>query len=221
MGNDDRRQHGRIQHVMSAILELPQGKLPAELQSISKGGAAVTSPSLKATLQDALTLIINYASGQTLKLKSKIIWIRAEDNPPAVGLRFEDLSTEDEHQLQHLIKQFLNEGSKGGRRHPRIARRVPARYGETDELKAMLENISLGGLALIVDTPVKPKDQVEIEIQNPDGPPPLVVNGIVVYCHPAGQTGRDVYRVGIEFKDLSEATQASIKRLQNSLLETS
>ncbi len=217
--SSEKRKFGRIQHVFSVSVEFQNQTFEAELQSLSKEGASLTSIHLPVSLHDQVKLGIEHSSNPNIELQAKIIWVKEEEQPPVFGVKFESPSSSQEGKILSLMKDFLNDSPRGGRRHPRISRRVPARFSEEEELKAMLENISLGGLALIVETPLQPQDQIEVEIFPSPSSPPLIVGGRVVYCTSVKQTGRSAYRVGVEFKELTEKTLSEIQQLMDRLME--
>jgi hypothetical protein len=115
------------------------------------------------------------------------------------------------HALHELLDLMLISTGAEGRRHPRVARRMDLQYGTKGELRAMLADISRGGLSMIVDAPLVLDEEIFVQIPDEPGGAPLVLYARVVNQRTIERDDNPVYRVGLEFEDLSTETWQRLK----------
>ncbi len=154
MGSDDQRVHARIHISTSIEVASASGTREAQLRDLSKGGARFVTAAPVGPVGDTVELFLPSLGGDDIAVVAEII--RADDGPEGhtVAVRFETVAPEMRQPLHDLIEVLLTATGGGARAAPRVARRMDIRYGQLGELRAILEDMSRGGLAMTVAQPL-------------------------------------------------------------------
>src|SRR5207248_8906370 len=106
------------------------------------------------------------------------------------------------------------------RKEPRVARRMDIRFGQLGELRAILEDISRGGLAMTVGEPLALYEDLEITVPDTGGDQLLILRAKVVHQRAVDVGDETVYRVGLEFGQLRTETRRCVEDLLKTVVES-
>jgi c-di-GMP-binding flagellar brake protein YcgR len=214
MDGSEKRVHARAQIEGEVRVSGPGGVETGKLVDISKGGAGVLLPAAVGTVGETVEIFIEFHESLEIAVMAEIQRVKREEQGFFVGVRFNLVEPAMQKRLVGLIEHLLvkeNSEADGKRQHTRVAHRLPVTYGKLADLKAMIQNISMGGLAMTVDEPLVLYEQIEVTIPEPSGRDLLLLNGEVMNQHPIEQDGKTRYRIGIKFKDLSPIAKECLK----------
>jgi c-di-GMP-binding flagellar brake protein YcgR len=94
------------------------------------------------------------------------------------------------------------------------------RFGQLGELRAILEDISRGGLAMTVAAPLVLYEDLEVTVPDTIGEQLLIVRARVVHQRAIEVDGETVYRVGLEFSNLRTETRRCLNDLLKTVVES-
>ena len=182
MGDEENRVHARI-HVSTKIeVASPDGNVEAELKDLSKGGARFAAPTPVGRVGETIELFLPSLDGED-------ITVMARDHPPraegptahTVAVRFDAVEPAMRQPLNDLIEVLLTATGGGQRASPRVARRMDIRFGQLGELRAILEDISRGGLAMTVAEPLVLYEEIDVTVPDTGGDQLLILRARVVH----------------------------------------
>jgi c-di-GMP-binding flagellar brake protein YcgR len=220
MNEEERRVHPRIQAAGEVRVSGPKGAVNGTLRDVSKGGAAFFLPEPIGDLGDVVEVFLEFDGGMEIAVMAEIL--RIEESPQGLlhGVRFSLVEPSMQDTLLKLLEFLLKSKGSSIRKHSRVARRIPIRYGRVSELKAMLENISVGGLSMIVETPLVLYEEIEVSLPDLTGKDLLILNGRVVHQHPVEkESNLRGYRIGLQFKELNTEAKSCLDALLKRVLE--
>jgi c-di-GMP-binding flagellar brake protein YcgR len=94
------------------------------------------------------------------------------------------------------------------------------RYGQLGELRAILDDISQGGLAMTVADPLVLYEDLEVTVPDTGGDQLLILKARVVHQRAVEVDGEMVYRVGLEFGTMRTETRRCLNDLLKTVLES-
>ena len=219
MRDDELRVHARI-HVSTTIeVATPQGNVDATLRDLSKGGARFLVPRPVGLVGETIELFLPSLGGDDIAVMAEIIRSQEGTEGHTVAVRFEAVDPLMRQPLNDLIEVLLTATGGGTRKEPRVARRMDIRYGQLGELRAILEDISRGGLAMTVAEPLVLYEELEITVPDTGGDQLLILRAKVVHQRAVDVGGETVYRVGLEFGQLRTETRRCLDDLLKTVLE--
>lgn len=219
MGDEENRVHARI-HVSTNIeVATPDGNVEAQLRDLSKGGARFVTKASVGRVGETIELFLPSLMGEDIAVMAEII--RAQEGPDGhtVAVRFDAVDPQMRQPLQDLIEVLLTATGGGQRAAPRVSRRMDIRYGQLGELRAILEDISHGGLAMTVGEPLVLYEELDVTVPDTAGDQLLILRARVVHQRAVDHEGATVYRVGLEFTNLRVETRRCLNELLKSVLE--
>jgi c-di-GMP-binding flagellar brake protein YcgR len=220
MGADDQRVHARI-HVSTTIeVVTAQGTVEAELRDLSKGGARFVAQKTVGRIGDTVELYLPSLGDDAIVVMAEIIRAQPGGNGQTVAVRFQEVGPEMRQPLHDLIEVLLTATGGGLRAAPRVARRMDIRYGQLGELRAILEDISRGGLAMTVAQPLVLYEDIEVTVPDTSGEQLLILRARVVHQRALEVEGETVYRVGLEFGGMRTEARRCLDELLKTVLES-
>ena len=213
----DQRIHARI-HVSTEIeVTTPAGVVTAELRDLSKGGARfhVDVDNL-AKVGESVELFLPSLSGTEIAVMAELIRIIPERQGFDYAVRFDIVEPAMRQALLDLLEVLLSTSGGGRRTHARIARRIEIRFGPVEELRAILEDISGGGLMMTVGEPLVLYEEVDVTVPDLAGVELLILHARVVNQRSQIRDGHTSYQVGLEFGSM----RPEAKRLLDELLRS-
>jgi c-di-GMP-binding flagellar brake protein YcgR len=220
--SSEQRVHARI-HVQTKIdVQGVDGKrVDAELRDLSKGGARFEAIAHLGEVGNTITLFLPSLTGTDITVSAEVIRTTAATGDKQIyAVRFDDVEEQKRDQLLELIEVLLQTSGGGRRAHPRVARRIEVRFGQLADLRAILEDISAGGLLMTVNEPLVLYEEVDITVPDLGGGELIILHARVVNqrAENRGSAGQ-VYRVGLEFTAMRPETHRVIDALLQSVLE--
>lgn len=218
-GEDLRRQY-RINIDAPVMLSSADGsrRVAATLRNISWGGALVRAAELVADAGDPVHLLLPSGRGQEIPVQGIVLRVHDFGDSHELALRFDSISPDDEPRFRRVLEILLARPDGEGRRaESRLVQRLEIEYGDSGELRATLEDISAGGLLLIVPDPLELQQSLLIALSSADSTHTLELRARVVHqtCMPGEEV--DLYRVGLAFEhptpELRERVAALIRQL--------
>ena len=109
------------------------------------------------------------------------MYFRERDGAVIHGVQFLELDADKHRALGAFIEAVLRGGGGGDREHPRVQRRVEVVCKTKTRARAVLQDISKGGLRVAIDDlEVSQGDEIEIAVSIGKLPKPLALHGRVV-----------------------------------------
>jgi c-di-GMP-binding flagellar brake protein YcgR len=220
MGDEENRVHARI-HVSTTItVASPGGNIEATLRDVSKGGARFVTPMPVGRVGETIELFLPSLMGEDITVMAEVI--RSTEGPDGhtVAVRFDAVDPAMRQPLNDLIEVLLTATGGGQRTSPRVSKRMDIRFGQLGELRAILEDISRGGLAMTVAAPLVLYEDLEVTVPDTIGEQLLIVRARVVHQRAIEVDGETVYRVGLEFSNLRTETRRCLNDLLKTVVES-
>jgi len=204
----DKRRQLRISVTAPVQLSDPENRwlLPATIQNISWGGAAVRCKGMQGALEQRVCLHLPAGRNQKIAILATILRIEEVHGEPEFGLRFDSLSPEDEERLQQVLRILMMSSNPGDdrRSEARLVQRLEIEYGDAGEFRATLEDISSSGLMLTVPEPLEINQSLLVKLSSTDTPFNLNLRARVMHQTMVGSADFAMYRVGMQFEHPNE-----------------
>lgn len=219
MSGPEERVHARI-HVRTQIdVTTSDGRVEAELCDLSKGGARFEVPAAIARVGDTVELSLPSLDKGSIGVTAEVIRHQPIENGHLYAVRFNDVEPSMQDALHDLLEVLLSTYDGGGRRkHPRVARRIEIRFGQLEDLRGVLEDISAGGLLMTVPQPLVLYEEVDVTVPDLAGGELLILHARVVNQRAVSVEGRTDYRVGLEFSNLRPEARSCLDALLRSVV---
>jgi c-di-GMP-binding flagellar brake protein YcgR len=220
MGDEENRVHARI-HVSTTItVASPDGNIEATLRDLSKGGARFVTPRAIGRVGETIELFLPSLSGEDITVMAEIIRATEGKDGHTTAVRFDAVDPAMRQPLNDLVEVLLGATGGGQRSSPRVARRMDIRYGQLGELRAILEDISRGGLAMTVADPLVLYEELEVTVPDTVGDQLLILRARVVHQRAVDVEGEMVYRVGLEFGNMRTEARRCLSDLLKTVMES-
>ncbi len=210
----EQRAHPRISAPATAWVSVPSGRrFELPVRDVSRGGLFLicNQPFGAVGVTVELELALP-GGGVSVPLRAQIV--RLVEAPQGgglmgVGLQFVELTAGQNTALSALIARLVA-GPGGERRaYPRVAHRLSVQCTGRTDVKAIVRDLSLGGVSLWLDTPVAVGEGLILFLDR-EGAPPLQLTGRVL----ATQWAREdepYDQARIAFDPLAEETAAALR----------
>jgi c-di-GMP-binding flagellar brake protein YcgR len=220
MGDEENRVHARI-HVSTLItVAAIDGNVEAQLRDLSKGGARFVAAKPVGPVGSTIELFLPSLTGEDITVMAEVIRSTEGADGHTVAVRFDAVDPAMRQPLNDLIEVLLTATGGGQRSAPRVARRMDIRYGQLGELRAILEDISRGGLAMTVADPLVLYEDLEVTVPDTAGDQLLILRARVVHQRAVEVDGEQVYRVGLEFGQMRTEARRCLNDLLKTVLES-
>ncbi len=217
----EQRVHSRI-HVSSQIeVSCDRGMVEAELKDLSMGGARFEVAIPVGAVGDTVELFLPSLDRNEIVVMAEIVRHQVEPGDRhAFAVRFDLVEPAMQQALVDLLGILLSSGSGGeARAHPRVARRIEIRFGQLEELRGILENISSGGLMMTVHEPLVLYEELDVTVPDLSGGELLILHAKVVNQRAVTREDRGMSRVGLEFATLRPEAQHCLDALLRAVVE--
>lgn len=219
--SEDRRIHPRVHVVIDVEVSGPKGKMKGRLRDLSKGGAGIYLERAAAELGEDVEIFLPYSNDLEITVSAELLRVSDTEFGKLHSLRFNVVEPALQDKLLQLIDLLLDHNDDTKREYPRVSKRLPVTYGALEEYKAILENISVGGFSMVVDKPLVLFEELEVSIPDPSGSELLVLSSRVIYQHSFKRDGQALYRVGLQFSDLTDTARNCLKELIREVVKMS
>lgn len=194
------------------------GSQRAVLVNLSWGGALFQCSGNPGAVGDTLEVELPYHVRESIRIESEILRVTPEpDGQYAVAVRFSSISPGAEDQLEKVLAMLMSSSGGGRRQHPRLAQRLEIYFDDPTDIRATLEDISRGGLAVTVPYSFQPGQSVQLTVFGGAGVGELRLRARVVNQTVVEEGKLQLYRIGLKFEHPSAALQEIVNRLLHKL----
>jgi hypothetical protein len=190
----------------------------AWLDNLSWGGALLDCDRAPGAPGDTLEVELPYHAGDPIRIESEIIRVdRMDSGRASVAVRFASMTPEAEDDLEKVLELLLS-GTGGGRRqHPRLAQRLEIYFDDPSDVRATLEDISRGGLAVTVPYAFSDGQSVQLTVFGGAAIGELRLRARVVNQTDIGEGKMQLYRIGLKFEHPMSNLEELVDRLLRKL----
>lgn len=218
----EKRKQLRINVTAPIKLIWPEDDTPtdAKLQNISWGGAAITVDKVMMDKGDTLQILLPGTKGKPINIEAKFLrtWKLPEGDGEVIAVRFSNLATSDEGELEEVLKLLAQSSdSEGLRQHARLTQRLDIQF-DGDEFHATLEDISAGGLAVTVPDPLEVGQSLQTVISTFDEDYTLKLRARVVRQETIQMGKTELYHAGLKFEHPSEELHQLTRELLSEMV---
>ena len=218
MSGEEKRIHARVAIQGDVRASGPKGVESGTLIDISKGGAGLLLDGHIGDISDSVEIFIEFDDNLEIAVMAEILRTQEREDGVFHGVRFSLVEPALQERLIGVIEHLLTKKNEAGsRRYPRVNQHLPMKYGELGDLKAKLNNISMGGLAMEVEEPLVLYEEIAVSIPDPSASAGnrelLLLNGTVKHQQRVEDGDEVRYRVGLEFDNLSVAAKSCLRAL--------
>jgi c-di-GMP-binding flagellar brake protein YcgR len=209
---EELRVHTRVEVDVACEARSERGvAFAARVVDISRGGAAIIALPGLAQFHELLVLDIEPFAGdaERVTVAGEVVRTAPSGELCRYGIRFSSMPPASAKALRRFISQALAGAGVGTREHTRVYRRIPVTCHSTDEFRAIIQNISRGGLGAVAEVPVVVGEPIVVEIQVQFRDKPLAIPGVVTYVRSLGQTH---HQVGIKFAPMPDDKREKLQK---------
>ena len=219
MTDEERRIHARIETELPCTIVGGKTSVPARMVDLSRGGAQLIAAPGIAAVGDSLTLEVQLPTSPTpVTILGEVFRIEGEAEESRYALRFSIVEPKQREDLTRFLTELLAGKGIGRRSHPRVYRRIPVRFRTARELRAVMDNISRGGMGVECDAPLVVDETVIVDIGAEGIYDSVEIDAVVTHVR---SISGDRYQVGLQFVSLTKAKQDQLDGLIERLLEHS
>jgi c-di-GMP-binding flagellar brake protein YcgR len=210
--SEERRRRARVAVQLPCTLAGPDKSAAGEIFDISTIGARVVTETQSAKDDDDVEL-----SAEGLKVTGRIMYARERDGKVVSGVQFLAMDADIYRAVEAFVEATL-EGSGGGKReHPRVQHLVQVMCRTSKRAKGMLQDISKGGMRVLVEDAVKVGDNLTAEITVGKLKDPLILIGKVVRVK--SDASGEKHLAGVKLGDIPPESQELLDKLLSMVLK--
>lgn len=209
----ENRRHQRVDVAIDVRVTRGDRASVGKLSNLSRGGAGLRSETDFGGVGDRIELAIPLPGGIEVTVTSEVVRKNERDGALFYGLRFDSLESNLQSHLLSLIETLIRHSTGDQRKYARVYRRIPIRYRHLSELGAVLENISMGGISMIVDRPHVLHDAIDVAVPDLVGGEFMTLGGKIVHQSPVRTEDGPRYRIGIEFNAITDGQKNALHGL--------
>lgn len=190
----------------------------ALLVNLSWGGALFHCDELPGNTGDVIEVELPYHVKKPIRIESEILRVSTENNGRhTVAVRFSSISPDAEYHLEKVLEMLLTGAGGGRREHPRLAQRLEIYFDDPADIRAILEDISRGGLAVTVPYSFSPGQSVQLTVFGGAGIGEVRLRARVVNQAAIEEGKLELFRIGLKFEHPTAALQELVSRLLQKL----
>jgi uncharacterized protein (TIGR02266 family) len=127
-----------------------------------------------------------------------------------VGLKFVELSKDEQASVESILGSAATGPGGGARKHARVSRRLEVSCQSAEETRAVMCDLSQGGIGMVTAEPLTVGEEVTVTVQLSGFPKPLKLRGEVVHVRP-DEPGQ--HHAGVRFGDLAPDRKGVLRDL--------
>jgi hypothetical protein len=128
-----------------------------------------------------------------------------------VGVRFSNLSPQENEQLEALLRILLHRRGDG-EDDPHLSKRVELMFDDPAELRATLDAVAQGSLAVTLVEQLEQNESLQVLIGDMDGVPIVNLRGRVARQTRLGMPGAALYRLSMVFEHSKKELKGHVQR---------
>lgn len=207
---EERRRAARIAVQIPCRARGERAEVEAVLRDVSAVGARLVVPEPVADDLGAVALEVPAGDAhEGLSVRGRVMYHRDRPEGVVLGVQFLDLDADGHRALMRFLEAVLEGEGGGDREHPRVAHRVEVTCRTKDRAKAVLEDVSKGGLRLRVPEALPPGEPIEVSLTVGKLDRPLSLSGEVVRSE---TVDGEVY-AAVKLDELAGADAAMLEKL--------
>jgi hypothetical protein len=209
----EHRQHVRLETDLACDVD---GHMPVRVRNLSMGGALLLGHMGLAEPNEVIALEIAVRDANTVSVLGEVRRVVPRSAYAEYGVMFVGIEPRQAASLSSCIATLATQRGAGKRAFPRLQRRLALTCQSTDAFYATMNDLSRGGVGMECEHPLRPGDDVVVEISTGSGGTALKVPGVVAHVQ-AVAGGR--VRAGLRFSPLDAAQQARLDALLQRLAQ--
>jgi hypothetical protein len=167
---------------------------------------------------DHVCLLLPGIQGGKIYGAAKIIRTWKNGEGYGMAVRFQNLTSQDEKQLQQVLHLLAQPRDKEGQRtKPKLAQSIELQYGNHQELRTTLEEISQGALRIMVPDPLTLNQSFQVSISMTDGHCGLTLRARVMQQRLINVGSLYVYHIDLEFEHSPEELEEMVGKVLHEL----
>lgn len=216
----EQRTQPRINVSSSIKIKVPSSgqEYQGDLVNISWGGVRVLTKESLGDVDETVDISLPNYDGRDINIVASIVRTWKSEEMYITAIRFSELYQKDEFRLHNLLKLLLDEEDDNLRRDTRFAQRIDISYWDTDELKATLKDISMGGMTITMPEPVELDKSIQLQLEGTDGDYSIILRARVVRLETVEVSGYELYQVALKFEHPTEELRSMINTLMHSMM---
>jgi diguanylate cyclase (GGDEF)-like protein len=205
----DRRRHARVETDHPCLLSAGNAPTEARIRDISRSGALVVGPIGHARAGAPVQLqLVMEDNAPPSRLAGRVVWTDAREGKGRYGVMFDPFGEVEQGALDRFVSSLLLGRGLGRRASPRLRRRIELTIQDRPEMRALMHDISRGGVGFISDVGVSLGEELQVELNLHAWQRPVVaVSGVVVHVQ---QSVAGQYVVGLHCPAPEAAVQKQI-----------
>jgi c-di-GMP-binding flagellar brake protein YcgR len=210
--SEERRRKARVSVQLPCTLKGPETSAKGEVLDISTIGAKIVTPEKAAGDDEDVTLVLD-----GIDVDARVMYARERDGKMVSGVQFMAMDAEAYRAIEAFVEGVLEGDGGGNREHPRVQHRVQVLCKTPKRAKGMLQDISRGGMRVLVEDTVKVGDSLTAEITVGKLKEPLVLTGEVVRVK--SDDKGEKHLAGVKLSDVPPDSQRLLDKLLATLLK--
>lgn len=170
------------------------------LSNISWGGLRIRTKSLLGKPNYLLNIALPYPKESDIHVQAMIVRSWESEGMYSTAIRFTNISQKNEYKLNKLLELLLNEADDKKRKDTRFAQRIDVSYGDNEELKTTLEDISSGGMKITMPEPMELNKSIKVQLDGLDDAYNLSLRARVIRQQVITISDFEMYQMAIEFE---------------------
>ncbi len=135
------------------------------------------------------------------------------------SVRFTLLHHKNESRLDNLLEILLDSTDEKDRQHPRFAHRIDVTLWNLKEFKSTLEDISNGGMKIIMPNPVKLNESIQIQLDATDEGYSLNLRARVIRQTTIDISNTIMYQMALKFEHPTDEFHSMVHTLMKNIMK--
>lgn len=214
----ERRTQVRLAVPLNARIVTGTQEVEYSVRDVSMSGIYLFAAAAPAPVGSNVTLKLALTAGiKAITVTAEVLRISGDAKGAVSGVALEFLPVEQAQkaQLLDLLDRAMSGRGTASRAFPRVYPLIEIDCRDVDDFRAVLRDISEGGVGLLVDRKLELNQELELNLQRPPAPP-LKVKGWPVSVEAVAEHP-GWFRAGIRFSRLAPDVRLELQKLLKGL----
>jgi len=189
------------------------------LTNISWGGLRIRTKELIGEPNYTLNVSLPYPDETNIHIQAKIVRSWKDEDMYNTAIRFTNISQKNEQKLNNLLGLLLNEDDKVKCKGIPFAQCIDVSYWDGEELKATLEDISKGGMKIMLPEPVELNKSIKVQLDGPDDIYNLSLRARVIRRDKIKIAKTEMYHIALQFEHPTKELHSMIGGVIQNMME--